>query len=339
MGTEGGHIVLHIVNGDSVGEKLKQADIAGDVFVWREIYTEGPVFIAPEQVQHRMERGQWMEQKLGVPLQDWLQSSEQLQMKLAELIRYEEIVLWFEHDLFDQTMLCRLLHHLSAHPLPSRIKLQLMSIGEYPGIEPFHGFGQLSAAQLAALYGTWHEVDERQLQLGKRAWEAYTASSPEPIILLLQEDLSALPFLRAALLAHLERFPSLYNGLGSVEQAALSLMLAGVADPQKLFQQVSNQLPLLGLGDLQFWTSLRALHEAEQPLLQLSGPVAFPKLNDNPQAFFKQRLVLTELGVQVMAGESDWIVVNGADTWLGGVRLSGLHEIWRRNEQGQLKIV
>jgi len=35
---EGGVSMLHIVNGDIVGDKLRKGNIRGDILVWREVY-------------------------------------------------------------------------------------------------------------------------------------------------------------------------------------------------------------------------------------------------------------------------------------------------------------
>ncbi|MCA0756256.1 DUF1835 domain-containing protein [Paenibacillus sp. N4] len=318
--------MLHIVNGDSVGNKLKQGGMEGDVFVWREIYTEGPVFRRPEQPENSLARGQFLEQKLGIPLKEWLDGAEGLRRQLEELSHYDEVVLWFEHDLFDQTMLCRLLHGLAAQNL-GNTKLQLLSIGEYPSIEPFHGLGQLSAEQLIGLAGTWQPVTAEQLLLGKRAWEAYTEESPGAILELLREDTSALPFLRDAFFLHLARFPSVQNGLGIVEQTTLDLLLSGVEQPLPLFRQTGDKLNLLGMGDLQYWASLRRLAQAEQPLIEIDGP--FLGFHDNPEPFIRRQVTLTELGEKLARHQADWVALNGIDDWLGGVRLSGKAGVWR----------
>ncbi|MGM0885058.1 MAG: hypothetical protein ACQEXQ_28955 [Bacillota bacterium] len=49
--------MLHIVNGDSVGHKLKVSAVQGDILVWREIYTEGPVFVQPELPANGLQGG------------------------------------------------------------------------------------------------------------------------------------------------------------------------------------------------------------------------------------------------------------------------------------------
>lgn len=39
---QGGENMLHIVNGDHVGNKLREGNVQGDILVWREVYPVGP---------------------------------------------------------------------------------------------------------------------------------------------------------------------------------------------------------------------------------------------------------------------------------------------------------
>ncbi len=63
----------------------------------------------------------------------------------------DEVVLWFEHDLFDQLNLIWLLDALAGAGTPEQ-RVRLVVIGEHPEVDPFHGLGQLSPAQLLALF-------------------------------------------------------------------------------------------------------------------------------------------------------------------------------------------
>jgi hypothetical protein len=324
----GGAQMLHIVNGDSVGHKLKEGAVQGDILVWREIYTEGPVFLQPELPEHRAVRGLYLEEAIGVPCHEWLSSSEAQEKQLARFKQHEDVVLWFEHDLFDQTMLSFLLHWFAGQALDGT-RLHLLSIGQYPGLDLFHGLGELSAQQLAGLAGTWREIGEEELSLGRRAWEAYTASTPEMIAKLLREDTSVLPFLHNALRLHLSRFPSAANGLGIVEQTTLELLLCGVDRPLDLFRQTGDRLHGLGIGDIQYWSCLKHLAQAAHPLLAIEGDGMFPGLHDSPESFMHRRVQLTSLGSQLANHKADWIHLNGINRWYGGVHLEGHDSIWR----------
>ncbi|MCQ6561826.1 sigma-70 family RNA polymerase sigma factor [Paenibacillus mendelii] len=327
--SEGGNRMLHIVNGDSVADKLRQGVVQGDILVWREVYPEGPVFADPAEFTHRSIRAQYLEATMGIPSAEYIQGSQAQEKVLADFRQYEEIVLWFEHDLFDQTMLCYLLHWFAQQPLGST-KLSLLCIGAYPGIELFRGLGQLSVEQMKTLSGTWQAVGQEELELGAEVWEAYCSPDPMSLARLLQDGRTgALPFVHHAFQLHLARLPSVHNGLGIVEQTTLEMVQNGLHSPMELFEQVGNKLHVLGMGDLQYWHHLAKISQGPYPLLRAEGLEAFPNYKDPAPSFRHCKLVLTELGRSVMAGEADWITVNGIDEWYGGVHLQGHSIPWR----------
>lgn len=327
----GGEVrVLHIVNGDSIVDKLRSSGIEGEILAWRELYTKGPLFLQPELPEHRVIRAAYMERELGIPQALWIETIETQEKRLAKLGEHDEVVLWFEHDLFDQTMLCYLLHWFARNPL-NRIKLSLLCIGEFPGIAQFRGLGQLSAEQLSTLIGKWHEVAQSELTLGSRAWEAYVSSDPKQLLALIQDDTSALPFLHDAFQAHLNRYPSDRNGLGLVEQKTLELLSEGCDTP---FQSLSDKLHILGMGDLQYWLYLRRMSQGSYPLITIDEAAPIPIFGQDPVVFLNLTLQLTHLGKQMLIHSSnDWVSLNGIDTWLGGVHLLGNQDIWRWNPE------
>ena len=62
---------------------------------------------------------------------------------------YDELVLWFEHDLFDQLNLVQLLPWIRER-LPSPATVSLVCIGSFPGHPAFKGLGELSPGELGA---------------------------------------------------------------------------------------------------------------------------------------------------------------------------------------------
>ena len=57
--------MLHIVNGDVVGRKIK--DIAGDIIVWREMYDFGPLMLHVSKEELIKKRAAFFEGKLNIP--------------------------------------------------------------------------------------------------------------------------------------------------------------------------------------------------------------------------------------------------------------------------------
>ncbi|UVI30495.1 sigma-70 family RNA polymerase sigma factor [Paenibacillus spongiae] len=326
---EGGSNMLHIVNGDSVADKLRQGVVQGDILVWREVYPEGPVFLDPANKANRSARAQYLESAMGIPSEVYIEGCLTQEKALADFHNYEEIVLWFEHDLFDQTMLCYLLHWLSQQKL-GKTKISLLCIGAYPGIELFRGLGQLSVEQMKTLSGTWQSIRQEEFDLGAAVWEAYCSPDPGRLVELLQEGRTAvLPYVHNAFELHLSRLPSTYNGLGIVEQTTLEMVRGGADSPLELFEHVGNKLHELGMGDLQYWHSLAGISQGPHRLLNIEGLEAFPTFEGSAPSFRHCKVTLTELGRSVMNGTADWVAANGIDAWFGGIHLQGHSSPWR----------
>ncbi|AJS58675.1 DNA-directed RNA polymerase subunit sigma [Paenibacillus sp. IHBB 10380] len=325
---EGGKSMLHIVNGDSVAEKLRQGVVQGDILVWREVYPEGPIFVDPTEYANRSVRAQYLEKAMGIPSAEHIRISKTQEKVLVDFNKYEEIVLWFEHDLFDQTMLCYLLHWFAQQSL-GKTKLSLLCIGTFPEIKLFRGLGQLSVKQMETLSGTWQAVGQEELELGSAMWEAYASSDPMKLYQMLQGDTSALPFAHNAFQLHLSRLPSTHNGLGIVEQTTLEMVHSGLNSPLGLFEHVGNKLHELGMGDLQYWHNLAKISQGPFPLLNIEGLQTFPNYKDPSPSFRHCKVVLTELGRNVMDGKEDRISMNGIDEWYGGIHLHNHPRQWR----------
>ena len=77
---------------------------------------------------------------------------------------------------------------------------------------------------------------------------------------------------------------------------------------------------------------------ARKPLLTIKNNDEHKMDQQNQQVLMpdrirQTRLELTELGRSVLKGETDFVVLNGIDLWLGGVQLHGQNNLWRWNEQ------
>ncbi|WP_238650123.1 sigma-70 family RNA polymerase sigma factor [Paenibacillus piscarius] len=329
---EGGARMLHIVNGDSVGDKLKQGIVQGEVLVWREIYTAGPIFLDPSATENRQLRAEVLQSTMGIPAAEYIAGCGEQERRLGGFREYDEVVLWFEHDLFDQSMLAYLLHRFNGQKL-GNTKLSLLCIGEFPGIEPFHGLGQLTPDQLGTLRGTWQNIGRGELQLGSGLWQAYAASDPRTLAGYLEQHKaelagSALAFANDAFQAHLSRLPSVENGLGITEQTTLEAVASGTDTPLKLFRQVVDELHRLGMGDTEYWKILRSLTAGGNPLLRIDGVAEVTDYRQVPD-FLNRSVKLTALGEQVLAGNADRVQRQGIDEWYGGLHLQGHDVPWR----------
>lgn len=309
---------IHITNGDYAAELIKTAFNTQDVIAWRDILYEGPVRADLTFEEFSQQRAEFLAKQGCGSFESIHASFQELQQQLLGLNAFDEIVLWFEHDVYDQLQLVQILSYLLEHTLTSN--LSLICINRYPGIVPFLGLGQLDEQQIAGLYSCRQKIIENQLTLAKKIWDAFTGQSPLQLIELVNSDLSALPFIKNALLRYLREFPSNHNGLTWTEQYIVDSIIAGTTNIAELFERLPDveQEYFLGMGDVTFYQVLNRLAEAETPLLKMKHT------DDSNLA----EVELSKLGEQVAQGEVDWLQINGIDCWRGGVHLTK-ENVWR----------
>ena len=78
---------------------------------------------------------------------------------LAAFSQHEEVVIWLDNRLSNQLILIKVLDWFSRRNLGG-VKLSLICIGQYPGLDHFLGLGALTADQLASLADTRLPVGE-----------------------------------------------------------------------------------------------------------------------------------------------------------------------------------
>jgi hypothetical protein len=315
--------MLHVTNGDAAATRLGDAALPGRVAVWADVLHDGPAIDG-------LSDDEWHDLRAGFLAQAGYAKNEETaraqleawDRSLADGQDEDEVVLWFEHDLFDQLLLVR---HLAWFGRQDRQagRLSLVCIDRHPDVPGFAGLGQLSPAQLAGLFPARSAVSEAQKELGRRAWAAFTSPDPTAIERLLATDTSPQPFLAGALVRHLEEFPSARNGLPRTEQQALGALARGPRTGAELFRAVQRTEERIYMGDLSFFARLRGLATGGSPLIE---SVTLPQALTG---FGETAWRLSPLGQQVAAGRADWIHWNGIDRWLGGVHLRGHDAAWR----------
>ncbi|MCY4205283.1 MAG: DUF1835 domain-containing protein [Bacteroidetes bacterium] len=302
--------MLHITNGDSAADLIRSANIGGDVLPWRDVLHIGPVpgritanMLNEKRAKYLASLGWGKESEL---LQSFLLRDSKLKSNLGE----SSIFLWFEHDLYDQLQLIQILDRLVESDSEIR-EVFLICIDHYPGVDPFHGLGNLNQEQLTHLFSGHKPVTSDQLSSAVHAWECFTSSDPIQHQKLAATANSDLPFFQMAYRRFLEEWPSAHNGLSRTEAHALSLITEGMGDPVELFHahQANEEAPFM--GDWTFWETLRSLARGTAPLIIVEG-------EHGHENFQNVRLHITPKGMAVLQGTEDAIRLRGINRWYGG---------------------
>jgi hypothetical protein len=314
---------LHITNGDSAAGTIRLSGVAGEVSIVADLLHEGPAPAGLSPVRWRKVRAGYLAESGYDDYDSALARLTRWDHTLEEAGSYDEVVLWFEHDLFDQLLLIRTLDLLGRRDLGDT-GLSLIAIGEFPGIVPFHGLGQLSAPQMASLLPRRQPVDAAQMLIAREAWRAFCAPDPREVEALLRRDISPLPFLAGALRRLLEELPGAADGLSRSERQilrALASATTGALSFAAAFRATQEMEERPFMGDLPFHRLLRELAAPPRPLVRLEPGAG--------GALRALRISLTATGRGVLEGKEDRVRIRGIDRWLGGVHLQGHEAAWR----------
>jgi hypothetical protein len=317
--------MLHVTNGDCVAQRLVRSGLGGDVAVQADVLHEGPCPAGVSDAEWVETRARYLASRGYARHDEALEQLVASDDALGAAGSHDEVVLWFEHDLFDQIILARILSWFASHGT-GRARLSIVSINSYPGFARFSGLGQLTVSQLAGLFPGRAPVTEGHLRLGDRAWRAFCAPDPGDLVALLGADTRLLPYLNASVRRALEEYPSTLNGLSRSEHQALATLAAGAPDLGSAFRSSQEMEHDVFMGDVPFFALVQSLADAPLPLVVLGPP-------HGPSAATRSA-ALTPLGREVLAGRADHARLNGLDRFVGGVHLYGRTPAWRWDGRG-----
>ena len=300
--------ILYITNGDCALEVMKEAGIVGDILPWRDVLHDGPVpeslsleSLSEIRAQFIIDRGWGESEKIK---QDFVERDKQLN----SYNNYKKVVLWFEHDLYDQLQIIQLLDWFSKNS-GDEIKLSMICTDNY--------LGMVTPEEMQNLIQFELPVSKAQLTLSSKAWTAFCANTPIKWASLLDEDTSALPFLESAILRQLEEYPDCTTGLSRTAFHALNIFSQGETRCGEVFGEYNKTEERRFLGDLSFWNIIGELARANPPLLILDD-------GSSLQEPVKQKddLIITQVGKDVLAGKLSFFDCFDIDRWIGGTHLS-----------------
>ena len=318
--------MLHITNGDESALRIRETGAPGDVLPWRDALHEGPVPAGISSKDLRELRARFIDQQGWWPMRSALADLTKRDDRLARAKGEDEMVLWFEHDLYDQLQLLQVLNDATL-PARGSAKLSLIQTDTY--------LTSIEAGDFEELFPAREPISTKQVELAQKAWRALRSTDATAISALLRQDTSALPHLGAALLRHLQEFPSVSNGLSRSEAQALEGVDSGRKTLKEAFAAAHREREeRVFMGDAVFASCLERLSRNAKPLLVLENgkPVIAPRRAADMDAFWKSHAKLTDTGHDVLACDKDWVKIHKMDRWVGGVRLMGNRVPWRWND-------
>ena len=253
---------LHIRCGSDIELALTEAGFAGDFLEFSDPFCVGPV-----NYDYRVEErarflhksyGQNIERNYVAIVADLRRAYARLRNSAAD---YDHVVLWFEHDSYDQFILIFLLSQYHRFGLPKH--LWIVTANEFPGSVRFQGLGQLPPEGLRLLWQTKCPVTPQHCLEADQHWAAFTDPDKAVFHDYVQNLTSnALPYFKSAAQRKLQEQPIRQNQLSLTQQITIDLLTnTSALSAGSLFKKVMQQEPLPFLGDVMYWHILVEMQE------------------------------------------------------------------------------
>lgn len=288
---------LHILNGDSSKHCLDALHISGDVAVWREMLSDGPVVESVASEAFWATRALFFETTSSVSAAKYFQLTRDEFSKITAFNQFDETVLWFEYDLFCQINLMALCSFLHRHRQQNS-RISLICVGNSQQSEQLLGLGEFPEDELRIAYENRIELTAADLQFADDIWQLYCQPDPADLAKKINIPHPTFNYLRDAFAAHFHRFPGKFNGLNSIENKILTLLFNEPKSANQIVGELLRWQTWFGFGDLQYFAyldQLKSLYEIVDDTIHI-----------------------TDFGKKVLGGETSFLTVNQPEYYFGG---------------------
>ena len=274
---------IHIVNGDAVVPILTKSGIEGDIVVWREMLCDGPVCEKVGGDEFWKKRLDYFEKELDVTKLEYFDKTIKELLKLEDLSNYNELVMWFEFDLFCQVNFMALCTFLYKN-YRKTITYNLVCTGKVKGNDKLYSLTDFSPEDFRNLHNNKLKLTKTDLEYAKKCWEAYAKNNIEKIAAFDFNKNKKFPYFQPAMNQHLKRFQTI-NGLNEIQNKILEIIDSSALTANEIVSDLliwQHKETIYGFGDMQYFLYLKKLSD----FVQISEEKYF--LNETGKAIINQ---------------------------------------------------
>lgn len=239
--------ILHITNGNNLTAYLETLHYEGHFLTWQEMLCEGPTTEDVASDLFFELRRQFLANYYDIEVNEKEFKTELDVLNHTE--QFDEIVLWFEYDLFCHINLMAIISLLRQKKIKAPI--YLVSSGRVKGEKDLKALDELVPEKLHKHYENKIKLSKDDLDLMGSLWRIYCGKDHnlfKPFII----KKSSFTYLSSCLKAHLERFPDSKTGLSTLELHTLHMIAdRKIKSRRHLLGYILNFQGYYGFGDLQ----------------------------------------------------------------------------------------
>lgn len=287
--------ILHITNGDQTTHQLKKSHYTGTMITWREMLCEGKTTPDVGSEGFWKSRFDFLSSTYQITKQFFIDHTIKEFRSLCQEKKQDEIVLWFEYDLYSQVNMLAVISWLKKHRNNVAISLVCAEKGENPA--QYVALSALNKTELALLFENRVSLNLDDIEYADYIWQLYCSESPLKLQNVQPSD--TFKYLEKAIQTHLLRYPTIKNGLNHIENTILKTVVKEdiITAPVLMNNLIKNQA-IYGFGALQF----------KHKIHQLKG--LFTSLTP---------ISLNDLGIDVFQKKQNYYPsIKDSATYLGG---------------------
>jgi len=263
---------LHITNGDSFTQRLKSLKFKGEIITWREMLCEGKTETSVGSEAFWKTRFEFLHKNYNVSKSWFVEKTLKEYRSLCNHKQQDEIILWFEYDLFCQINMLAVISWLKTHR--RHVQISLVCSGYEDDSNRLYGLNELNDDQVEAHFKSRVSLSQNDIEYADYVWQLYCSDNPIRLENLSDFDLYQFKYLEDALKTHLRRFPAIKNGLNEIENRVLQVASQGKSSSKKeLMGALLQDQGWYGFGDTQYQRILKNL----RPLFHSFNPVRLSK--------------------------------------------------------------
>ena len=275
--------VLHIVNGDSLAEQMQELNLPGELVIWRELLCEGPTLQEINSDFFKL-RKKFLKKTYNISAENYEERFIAEIKRLKSFNNYDEVVLWFEFDLFCHINMLAAIN-LLAQKEKSR-PITLVCSRKLKGEKEFKPLSQLNLKELKNHYDNRIHLNSDDIEIASLIWELYCGNNPLKLKPQIKVQTN-FEYLSSCIRAHIERFPNSISGINTLEKNILKLIEN---------HDIKNENHLLGYA------------------LQYQGYYGYSdtqmqRLLDKLSVFYQnngEKIILSDSGKLALAGEKNF---------------------------------
>ena len=263
---------LHITNGDSFTQRLRKLRFKGEIITWREMLCEGKTVTNVGSEAFWKTRFDFLHKNYNVSKSWFVEKTLKEYRSLCNHKQEEEIILWFEYDLFCQINMLAVISWLKTHR--RHVQISLVCSGKEDDTNRLYALNDLSDEQIKKLFKKRVELSQDDIEFADYVWQLYCSDNPIRLEHLTDFDQYQFKYLGEALKTHLKRFPTIKNGLNEIENRVLHVAAEDKPKSRKeLLGSLLTDQGWYGFGDSQYERILKNL----RPLFHSFNPVRLSK--------------------------------------------------------------